>query len=184
MTKPPKLFIIFGPSGAGKTTAGAVMAEKIKVEIFSTDKIRRTKPFRAKTHDYQKTGKFFPKTLRRQFYLKLMADGKKELLKGHNVILDATFSSAWMWQMAEKLAAQTRAQMIPMEIILEKISDATLKRRLENRLKQDQQAAQPQIYWAYKNRFQPYAQKHFVINNDGSRAKLRKQILEILNEIL
>ncbi len=181
---PPKIFIIFGLSGAGKTTVSDIIAKKIKVKIFSTDRIRRTKPFKAQSDHYQKTGKFFPKIFRRQLYLKLISSGKKELLKNNNVILDATFSSPWNWQLAERLADQTKAKLIPIEVALEKIPDHQLERRLEKRIEKDKFAARPEIHWAYKNRWQSYEKKHYLLNNDGSRASLKKQVIELLNEIL
>jgi len=181
---PPKLFIIFGFSGVGKSTAAEIIAKKIKVKIFATDEIRRLREFKSRFVHYQKSGKFFPKNLRRQIYRRLLAGGKKELQKGNNVIFDATFSSPWMWQLVERLSEEIEIRIIPIEIVLQKISDEMITQRLIKRCRIDKFAAKPEIYWAYKNRYQSYAQKHFVVNNDGTKLELKKQVLEILAETL
>jgi len=183
MSTRPFLFIIFGPSGVGKTTVAEVIAKKFKLKIFSTDQIRRTPKFKNKADYFQARAIFFPYKLRKQFYQTLMAQGKTKLASSRSVILDATFSSPWMWQMAQRLAKQTQARLVPIEVIFQNLPAEKIHDRLFKRVKKDNGSAKPEVHWKYQNRYQSLAKKHFLVNNDGSKNELKKQVKKIIKKL-
>lgn len=183
MQHQPTLFIVCGPSGAGKSTVARIIAKKFKIKIFSNDQIRRSKIFKDRTEPYVQRGKFFPNHLRRQFYEQLANYAQKELIKGKNVILDATFSDKWTHQFIYRLITETNAELILIELKLDQIAALKIKQRLDKRLKQDENAARPNICLEYKKRFRSFPEPRFVINNNGTLDELQYQIQKILKQI-
>lgn len=183
MPHQPTLFIVAGPSGAGKSTVARIIAKKFKIKIFSNDQIRRSKIFKEKVEPYVQAGKFFPDHLRRQFYEQLTNYAKKELMKGKDVILDATFSDKWTHEFIYGLTAETNVKLILIEIKLDQIAESKIKQRLNKRLKQDENAARPNIFLEYKKHYQLFPEPHFIVNNDGSLTDLQVQIHKILKQI-
>ena len=112
-----------------------------------------------------------------------MAEGKKELMAGKNVLFDATFSNPWMWKMAENLLAQTQARLVPIEVVFEKISPKEIEKRLQKRFQKDPGAALPKTHFIYKNRYHPLRKKHFIVNNDVDKKNLQKQVKKIIESI-
>jgi len=172
----PVLVIIAGKSGAGKTTAAKFISKKIHAKVFSTDQIRRTKEFKTITAPYQKIGKIFPAWLRRRFYRELMRQAREQLKRGRNVILDATFSEPWMFQMANHIAMGSSARVVAVEVIIKKLNERKIMERLTRRVKRDKGAAPPKTFWAYPSRHYLKIRSAITIRNDGTVATLRKKI--------
>lgn len=178
--KPPVLVIVAGRSGAGKSTTARLIARRLHAKVFTTDQIRRAKQFRAITAPYQKIGKLFPAWLRRRFYRELMKLAREQLKKGHNVILDATFSEPWMFQMVSQLAAGGSARVIAIEVIIKKLNERKIMQRLVRRVKRDKGAAPPKTFWAYPTRRYLPPRIAVAVQNDGTIASLRQQITRVL----
>lgn len=179
----PVLVIIAGKSGAGKTTAAKLISKKIHAKVFSTDQIRRTKEFKIIAAPYQKTGKLFPSWLRHRFYRELMERAQKQLKHGRNVILDATFSEPWMFQMANHIAMGSSARVVAVEVIIKKLNERKIMERLTRRVKRDKGAALPKTFWAYPSRRYLKVRSAITIRNDGTILTLRRQVGRMLKRI-
>jgi predicted kinase len=184
MPSKPILFVITGLTGAGKSTVAKMIAKKLKIKAFATDKIRQNKTFKERFEFHRKNERFFPWRLKSQVYKKMMMLGKKELLAGRSVILDATFVNQKARQIARQLATRTKAKLIPIEVKLDKITVEKIEQRFKKRLKKDKKAAPLRVHYIHKHRHRPLTGKHFVIKNDGTLTDLRRQVNQILKKVL
>lgn len=183
MSKKPILFITSGFPVSGKSTVASIIAKKFRIKIFTTDKIWREKEFKAEAMQHHKSKTFFSPSLRRRFYRKLMAYGQKELLAGRSVVLDGTFSTKWMIELAKNLARKNQIKLVPIRVELDKISPQEIIKRGDKRKKKDKQAADAKLYWKYKNKAKSLPKDFIIINNDGNLADLKKQVNKIIAKI-
>ena len=128
----PAMLIACGLTGTGKSTILNDVAKKMGIEILTSDRMRkelaqippgehRYVPFDS---DIYSAG-FTEKT-----YLFMIEEGKKLLLEGKSVILDACFPKRWQRQKARESAESVQARFLCIEFTA---PEAEVRRRLEKR---------------------------------------------------
>lgn len=89
----PKLFVVFGLSGTGKSTLSRALANETLAEWIPSDIVRKSLVGIAPTeHHYEPFEKgIYSRDYTEKTYTKMIELAKENLLKGKDVILDATF---------------------------------------------------------------------------------------------
>jgi aminoglycoside phosphotransferase family enzyme/gluconate kinase len=89
----PKVFVVFGISGTGKSTFAKKLSEMTLAEVISSDIVRKGLAGIAPTeHHYEPFEKgIYNKEFTEKTYRKMIALARNSLKKGRDVILDATF---------------------------------------------------------------------------------------------
>lgn len=149
--------------GTGKSTLAKKIKSFVRGTLLRTDIIRKQLLKKPRYTEKEKA----------LVYSKMFALARKELKKGKNVILDATFAKHINRRMAKLLAKKAGADFLILEAVApEKI----VKKRLLNR-KGNVSQATFQTYLEHKNIFQPIKEPHYVIDTSKN---IDKQLEDVL----
>jgi aminoglycoside phosphotransferase family enzyme/predicted kinase len=164
----PILFITSGLTGTGKTTlarkisvdyhANIISSDAVRKEIEGVDKYERH-------HEEYNTGLYSPNKML-YTYEKIMEKAEVFLKKGENVILDATFKTQELRDMAKKLANENNTFFLvlycncPENIVKQYLKERVKKKSISN--------GRWEIYVRQKDSFEPFKLEDNVIEVDIS----------------
>ncbi len=122
----PKLFVVFGLPGTGKSTLARALREQTLAEWIPSDMVRKALVGIAPTeHRYEPFEKgIYSKDFTEKTYMKMIELARENLLRGRDVILDATFRERvyreavmhelkfadiyWLWCVADDVVIRER----------------------------------------------------------------------------
>ena len=182
----PIFFITSGLTGTGKTTVARKFAIDYNAHNISTDEIRKElegiDKFE-KHHDAYNTGLYSPEKMF-YTYKKALEKADKLLSKGENVILDATFKTKKLRDLACDIAGKNNAIFL---ILFCKCTEKHVKIYLEKRVKKKSISdGRWEIYLKQKNSFEKFTNKENFVEIDISKKSYDYQIKvfrDILNKI-
>lgn len=129
----PVVIILMGRVGTGKSTLAGYLEEKLKVEYFSSDRIRKTMagvPLTKRVSRKERQA-LYSSGMSKRTYEALMDRAIQSVADGKSVILDATFSrKEGRRKLTEALDRQQQVDYCFVEV---RASDKTIKERLESR---------------------------------------------------
>jgi len=149
----PKLFVVFGLSGTGKSTLARALSEKTLSEWIPSDIVRKTLAGIAPTeHQFEPFEKgIYCKEYTDKTYKKMIEIAKEALKKGRDVVLDATFR-----ERAYRDIVQRELGFANIYWIWCTAPDSVVKERFMKRKEsQDISDARWEIYLAQKEKFEP-----------------------------
>jgi hypothetical protein len=165
-SKNPKLIVICGLQGTGKTTVARMIIKKFKKGVLlRTDKIRR-KLFKEPKYTEEEMQKV---------YDEMLLETKKAIKEGKVVVLDATFARAKNRKKVELIAKESNVELTIIEV---KCKEEVVRERIKRR-KGDASRAGYNQYLQYKKIFDPIKEEHIIIDNSGSFDDLKSQIKKI-----
>ncbi len=148
----PKVFVVFGLSGTGKSTLARALAKETLAEWIPSDIVRKSLLGIAPTdHHYEPFEKgIYSREYTEKTYTKMVDLAKEALLKGRDVILDATFRDrAYREKVAQDLS------FIDVYWIWCFADDSVLRERFMRRKEsEDISDARWEIYLAQKEKFE------------------------------
>ncbi len=167
----PKVFVVFGLSGTGKSTLAKALANQIIADWIPSDLVRKIIAGMAPTeHRFEPFEKgIYSKEYTEKTYSKMIEMAKEKLTEGRDVILDATFR--------EKIYREKVLQELPFaEIywILCTAEDRVVKERFNKRQSsEDISDARWEIYLSQKEKFEAPQEiaSHRLIILDTSLAR-------------
>lgn len=184
--KRPILFITTGLSGTGKTTAASKMSIDYHADLISTDTVRKELKGIDKYerhHDAYNTGLYAPDKMQETYEI-IIERAKDLLIKGYNVVLDATFKTEELRNKAEDITKETNTRFL---IIYTKCPESVVKKYLEQRVKKKSISdGRWEIYVKQKDSFEKIKNKPFVeldISNNSYDYQI-KVFRSILNKII
>ncbi len=165
------LVVISGLPGTGKTTVSKEIANQLKAEVLSTDRIR--KKMSNKPEYTQKR--------KRSVYREMFQQAQDLLSKDENVILDATFFKKEWRDQAFKIGKKAKGCVFLIKIVC---PEDTVKKRIHERYKNraDYSDADYRVYKMIKNKFESIKKEHFVIHT-GDDKKWKEESLEVVNKM-
>lgn len=132
----PMVLIFMGGVGTGKTTLAKHFEEKLNIDRYSSDRIRKSMAglsLKKRTPPEQRT-ELYSKSMSEQTYKRLLAKMEERIGEGNNVILDATFSD----RISRKALVQKFRDMEINYLFIEATAtEEVIKGRLKNRDQQD-----------------------------------------------
>ena len=178
----PVLFITTGLTGTGKTTVARKFAVDYNAKIISTDAVR--KEFAGidkyeRHHDAYNAGLYCPKKMR-QTYDKIFEKADVFLNNKKNVVLDATFKTEKLRDMARKISEKNNACFLilycncPIEKVKEYLDARVKKKSVSD--------GRWEIYIKQKDSFEKPRKKDFV-EIDVSKNNLDYQ-LKVFNSVI
>jgi predicted kinase len=184
--KRPILFITTGLTGTGKTTAARKISIDYHADLISTDTVRKELEGIDKYerhHDAYNTGLYSPDKMQETYEI-IIERAKDLLIKGYNVVLDATFKTEELRNKAEDITKETNTRFL---IIYTKCPESVVKKYLEQRVKKKSISdGRWEIYVKQKDSFEKIKNKPFVeldISNNSYDYQI-KVFRSILNKII
>jgi len=179
----PILFITGGLTGTGKTTVARKISVDYHADLISTDSVRKELEGIDKFerhHDAYNTGLYSPEKML-YTYKKALEKAEVLLNKGKNVVLDATFKTKELRDMAKKIAEKTNANFL---ILYCTCPEKIVKKYLEERVKKKSVSdGRWEIYIRQKGSFEPFAATDNFVEIDISNNSYVYQ-MKIFREIL
>jgi aminoglycoside phosphotransferase family enzyme/predicted kinase len=181
----PILIITCGLTGTGKSTVMNEVAEKEGLMILASDKIRKELVgIQPEEHRYEEFDKgIYSKELTERTYLHIIEEGKKLLMQGKSIVLDACFPKKWQRQKAFESVKEANARFLCIEFVLpEEEAKDRLKKRLDSR--EGISDGRWEIYVAQKESFEAVdeflPENHAVVDTSKSKDVCVKVIVERL----
>ena len=177
------LFITSGLTGTGKTTTAKKISIDYRANLISTDEVRKELEGIDKYerhHDAYNTGLYSPEKMIKT-YEKIIEKANILLKEGENVILDATFKTNKLREMAERIASENKSRLIILHTICpEKIVKNHLQKRVQKKSISD---GRWEIYLKQKDTFEQLKKEDNVIDIDVSKKSFVYQI-KVFNKII
>ncbi len=148
----PKVFVVFGLSGTGKSTLSKALAEQTLAEWIPSDIVRKSLVGIAPTeHHYEPFEKgIYSREFTEKTYMKMIEIARENLLSGRDVILDATFRERAFRQ--KVIRELNFGEIYFIWCIAE---DNIVKERFMKRKEATISDARWEIYLAQKEKFEP-----------------------------
>lgn len=167
----PKVFVVFGLSGTGKSTLARALKEQTLAEWIPSDIVRKSLVGIAPTeHHYEPFEKgIYSRQYTENTYKKMIELAKENLLRGRDVILDATFR-----EKAYRKAVNRELSFAEIHWLWCFADDAVVRERFMKRTEsEDISDARWEIYLAQKEKFEPpeEVQHDKLIKLDTSQGK-------------
>ena len=176
----PRLVLVAGLMGSGKTTLAANLARRAFAEVRHSDRVRKTlaglDPATPQRVPYGE-GIYRPEWTERT-YRAMLDDARAALADARSVVLDATWSRAAWRAEARRVAAELEARFLIVEC---RAPDATLRERLERR----RPGAQPsdgraELLAAQRAAYEPVrpdeADRVLVVETTGEPQELARRV--------
>lgn len=183
----PLIFITSGLTGTGKTTVVKKISVDYNAKLISSDNVRKELEGIDKFerhHDAYNTGLYSPEKMLFT-YKRVLEKADAFLRNGKNVVLDATFKSKKLREMAYEIASKNNAVFI---ILYCKCSEKKVKEYLEKRVKKKSVSdGRWEIYLKQKDSFEIFNKDYNIVEIDISNNSYDYQIgvfREILNKAI
>ena len=172
----PLLMITSGLTGTGKSTVARKLSVDYNANLISTDTIRKELEgidrFE-RHHDAYNTGLYSPEKML-YTYKKLLEKAEFLLSKNINVVLDATFKSKKLRDMANDIARKNNAVYL---IIYCTTPEKKVKEYLEKRVKKESISdGRWEIYLKQKDSFESFTDDENIVDIDISKTSYNYQI--------
>lgn len=181
----PFLIITCGLTGTGKSTIINEVAKERGFIILASDKIRKQLiGISPEEHRYEEFDKgIYSKELTEKTYLRMIEEGKKFLLNGRSVVLDACFPKKWQREKAYDAAKEVNAHFLCIEFICpEKLVRKRLQKRFDS--KKGISDGRWEIYIAQKETFEKIddfnSNFHLVIDTSKPIEDSKRKIIKRL----
>lgn len=178
----PKLIVMIGLPGVGKTHFAQALAPKINAYHLRTDIIRKELeqiPF--DQHHYTGYGKgIYTSNISARTYDEMFSRARRYLAYGKSCILDATFSMQAPRRTAQKIAQEFNANFLMVGCYCPK--KLVLKRMHKRERSFDFSDANPEVYEAMRKNFDPVAKTTNVIKVNTAKP-LRPYIKKIVAKL-
>lgn len=162
------LAVVCGPPGVGKSTAAAAAAEHLDAALLRTDLVRK-ELFEEPGYDARET---------ERTYAALFDRARRRLAAGEAVVLDGTFRRRDQRDRAAEAAAAEGARFRLVRVTCE---PAVVRERVRAR-EGDPSDADVDVYESVRAAFEPVERDHAVVDNSGSQADTRRQVLATLQD--
>ncbi len=163
----PRLLLVIGLPGVGKTTVARECADRLDARLIRTDAVR-TDCF----SDPQYTA-----AERRAVYDEVFGRARDAVDCGRSVVLDGTFRRRADRERAVTLAAATDATL---GLVAVECEESVVESRIAAR-EDDASDADIQVYHEFRDRFEPLRLPHVTVDNSGTVAATRSQVAALLD---
>jgi len=179
----PKLIVISGLMGSGKTFLAEAISEKFGIPIISTDKVRKEMlGIDIYEHHFEDFGKGIYSEEKSDMVYETIRDKALSILfAGGSLILDGSFSKSKYRKMMMDIANSTDANFLLIET---KAPESIIKKRLKKRLETDKTVTDGrwELFHEQKKNFEPFAEipesKHIVIDTSNSKEEMISKIVD------
>lgn len=161
----PRLTIVSGLQGSGKSTVAQLLAVARNAEVLRTDVIRKEMFAAPEYGDGQ----------RQQVYEEMFRRAGERLSRGGEVVLDATFEKR---RNRDQAAAAARAAGAEFEIFEVTCSEAETRKRLAARTG-DPSDATWDVYLKGRAAFEPLTEPRVTIDTSGTRAEVEAEVARL-----
>lgn len=158
----PALVVCCGLPGVGKSTVSGYVADRLEANRYRSDAVRK-ELFPNPTYEPAETV---------ETYEELFDRAKTDLLEGHHIVLDATFS---MRQYRERVDEITRDVDAEATFVRVTADPAVLRERIENRTDTVSDAGYEE-HLEVKASFEAFDRNHVVIDNSGTIEETHRQV--------
>jgi predicted kinase len=180
--KVPFMIITCGLTGSGKSTIINEVVKEKGFTILASDRLRKQLVgISPEEHKYEEFDEgIYSKELTEKTYLHMIEEGKKLLLEGQSVVLDACFPKKWQRQKTFDAAKEANAQFLCIEFIC---PEEVVRKRLERRFdsKKGVSDGRWEIYVAQKETFEEVdeftPEFHLVVDTSEPKEESIKRIL-------
>jgi len=160
----PRLVVVCGLPGTGKTTVARAVADRLDATRLRTDVVRKELVADPEyTSDEE-----------RRVYDELVSRAGDRLADGEPVVLDGTFYRARHRDRAAALAAD---RGVPFDLLRVECPPSVVERRMAGR-EDDASDADFGVHLQYREQFEPVERDHATIDNAGGLDALREQVAE------
>jgi predicted kinase len=166
-----KIYVVFGLSGAGKSTTSKILQDRIGGEVITSEGVVKNI---FTTFDNSKD-KDFTKEELVVGYNTMFLIAKYLLSNNINVILDGVFRSKKQRDRVESFAKELG---VDVDFILVECEESVLKERIIKRFESKKQAGGFKNYLYLKKIFEPVSRKHFTVNSVNEIKSQIKKIIE------
>ncbi|MFH1101419.1 MAG: AAA family ATPase [Methanobacteriota archaeon] len=180
------LFVVSGLTGTGKSTVAAKIAVDYHACQINTDVVRKQRAgvdVFERHHDQFNTGLYDPRNVDAT-YTSVIEEARKRLVKGENVVLDATFQKQKYRELARMLAQDTGSMLI---LVYCRCPDAVVKHRLLERVKKKSISdGRWEIYLRQKETFESFTKKENALEMDTSQTSSEYRqgfFISLLNKV-
>ena len=179
LTSSPKLILMNGFSGSGKSTVAKRICEKISAICIRSDVER--KRLSGLSPEEKSDGEIYSQSYFHLTYTQLLEHSKSVINAGFNCVVDATFLDRKSRRSFVNLAVSTRT---PLQIVSCTTSDREIRRRLRlrNAMENDASEADVAVYLSQKDRQEKYDRNEqgFVIEVNTERDE---EIISMLQQL-
>ena len=167
MGSSPKLIIVIGLQGTGKTTVSKKVVEIFDAVLLRTDVIRR-ELFKERHYTVEET---------KRVYSEMFERAEESLRERKTVVLDAMFAKRDERIQAKKVADKIGVQFQIVEVVC---SEDVIEKRIKAR-SGDASEATFEIYLKFKNLFELVLEEHITVDNSGSLKDIDTQLGGLFN---
>ena len=158
----PKLVVVCGPPGVGKTTVSEGIVDRIDGELLRTDVVR---------NDVAPDPEYTPEE-RERVYDELFDRGRERVQRGENVVLDGTFQHSEHREEARALAAELGAEFRPVKV---ECAEPVVRQRIRAR-ENDESDADFGIHEMIREQFDPLDGDYVTVDNSETLDRTERQI--------
>jgi predicted kinase len=158
----PRLVVVCGPPGVGKTTVSEGIADRIDGTLVRTDVVREDVAPDPEYTDAE----------RKRVYEELFARGREALRRGENAVLDGTFQYRATREAAQSLAEEMGATF---ESVKVECAEPVVRERIAERTG-DESDADFDVHAMIREQFDPLSVDHVTVDNSETLADTRRQL--------
>lgn len=161
-TTDPRLVVLCGLPGVGKSTVAEFVAERLGAKRLRTDVVRKEL-----YDDPQYTDEEIERV-----YRELFDRTESALEAGESVVLDGTFADRERRRAVREIAMGAGAEFRLLEVVCERpVAEARIADRGDG-----MSDADVEVYREFRDEFHPIEMYHVAIDNSGSTAETREQV--------
>ncbi len=160
-TEEPRLVVVCGLPGVGKTTVSRRIADRLACEILRTDVVRK-ELFEAPVYTDEETT---------AVYDELFERARSRIESGDPVVLDATFRKRSFRTAALGVAESMDVPFRLVEVVCE---EPVVEERIERR--DGVSDADFEIHLRFKRLFEPIEIEHLTVDNSATEAETLRQV--------
>ncbi len=164
----PWLVVLCGLPGVGKSTVGALVAERLGARRLRTDVVRKEL-----YDDPQYTDEEMASV-----YRELLDRSRQTVEAGESVVLDGTFAERGRRRTVREIAAEATAEFRLLEVVCER---SVAEERIADR-EGDMSDADVAVYRKFREEFHPIEMYHVAIDNSGTEEETREQVARTIPE--